>query len=291
MATASGGQQPSWELSAPVGRRTVLFVAPVHQWPSDVLLRAEGVARRLSADLFVLRMTSAGFAQALPVAPATTDTRHWCERILAVPFSEKRIFVAAGRLVPATAKAARLTSADLVVLPPGQEDAATRLARRARVPVLLARPWHTGAALVTATDLDDVSDTVVRYGAELAERLSEPVVFVHNVGPVLVPTPTGDIATTLSVPPSAAMVSARREQLLRLAHEHGHDGATMVETRPSTADGVLDAARTCCADLIVVGTHQRSWLGRMLQFSAAQELCQRSPQSVLVVPLPEHHAG
>jgi universal stress protein A len=47
---------------------------------------------------------------------------------------------------------------------------------------------------------------------------------------------------------------------------------------------ILRAARTLRCDLIVMGTHQRTWLGRLLMGSVAQRVIRAAPCAVLTTP-------
>ena len=52
-------------------------------------------------------------------------------------------------------------------------------------------------------------------------------------------------------------------------------------------DAVADAARQWNADLIVVGTHGRRGMGRVLMGSGAEQIIRLSPVPVLVIRSPE----
>lgn len=289
MATTGTGPS-AWQFWAKPSLRTILLVVPPHEWPTEALLRADELARALGGSLFLVKVERRGLRRGGPAHRAFEDASLWAGSVLGISFSENRVVVAAGRLVPTVLGVARDLGAGLVVLPQGKEGAALRLARRAQVPVLVARAGRSGAAVLAATDLRDPADLVVRYGAELGERLAEPVVLVNNVAPAATPLVMDDFAAAIPVEPSDAEVAEHRERLERLAHEVGRDGVAIVETRATAAEGVLDAARFCGADLVVVGTHSRSWVERLVQDSAAGDVVRRSSQSVVVVPLPGHPA-
>ena len=52
----------------------------------------------------------------------------------------------------------------------------------------------------------------------------------------------------------------------------------------STADGIVRCAKEFEADLIVIGTHNRHGIGRLLMGSVAEHVVRDSPVPVLVVP-------
>jgi nucleotide-binding universal stress UspA family protein len=51
-----------------------------------------------------------------------------------------------------------------------------------------------------------------------------------------------------------------------------------------TADGIINCAKEFNADLIVIGTHNRSGIDRLLMGSVAEHVVRHSPVPVLVVP-------
>jgi nucleotide-binding universal stress UspA family protein len=53
----------------------------------------------------------------------------------------------------------------------------------------------------------------------------------------------------------------------------------------STADGIIHCAKEFGADLIVIGTHNRHGIDRLLMGSVAEHVVRHSPVPVLVVPL------
>jgi nucleotide-binding universal stress UspA family protein len=52
----------------------------------------------------------------------------------------------------------------------------------------------------------------------------------------------------------------------------------------STADGIIHCAKEFNADLIVIGTHSRSGIDRLLMGSVAEHVVRHSPVPVMVVP-------
>ena len=55
------------------------------------------------------------------------------------------------------------------------------------------------------------------------------------------------------------------------------------------ASAIIDVALEHSADVIVVGTHERGWLTRLLSTSVADEVRRESPIPVLLVPHPDDH--
>jgi nucleotide-binding universal stress UspA family protein len=55
----------------------------------------------------------------------------------------------------------------------------------------------------------------------------------------------------------------------------------------STAEGILECSKQFKADLVVLGTHSRTGLDRLLMGSVAEHVVRHSEVPVLVVPLKE----
>jgi nucleotide-binding universal stress UspA family protein len=68
--------------------------------------------------------------------------------------------------------------------------------------------------------------------------------------------------------------------------EGGLDHATALGIVGDPAGSIVEVAVEHAADVIVVGTHERGWLTRLLTSSVADEVRRESPIPVLVVP---HH--
>jgi nucleotide-binding universal stress UspA family protein len=132
---------------------------------------------------------------------------------------------------------------------------------------------------------DDRDGPVLRHAAELARALGHRVVLLH----VAEPEPTfmpwdGDLP----------QMRDQRAELDREAHaalqEHAERLreagllAQALQFRAPTADGLLEQVEAQGAALLVVGSHQRGWLGRALHGSVSRQVLSRAPCPVLVVP-------
>jgi nucleotide-binding universal stress UspA family protein len=72
----------------------------------------------------------------------------------------------------------------------------------------------------------------------------------------------------------------------RTGEEGGLPAATALGIVGDPAGSIIDVAVDHAADVIVVGTHERGWLTRLLTSSVADEVRRESPIPVLVVPRP-----
>jgi universal stress protein A len=134
--------------------------------------------------------------------------------------------------------------------------------------------------ILVAVDLSPVSEPLVRFAAELASRVSGDLVLVHAYSP-------GDAATALE---EAGLYLDRYIEhlrgevnyLLMKTGVRGNSRIDIIEGNP--LDAILTVASRDSADLIVMGTHGRSGLPRLLVGSVAEGVLRKAPCPVIVIP-------
>lgn len=269
--------------------------------PTACLKRAVKLARMLGAQLRVLRVLEASYTT--PLFPLVTDrftevkrsleaqrtTRGWLGEVLHDDIAGDDLAVRSGTFVEQVAIYASEIGAELIVVSPSYAalgGTVTSLAHAANTPVLVACAATTSQAIVAATDLEDADDRVIWVAAELGHKLGAPVIAMHNVNPMSAPEATSsDAQWPVTV---VATGSATTERMRRLSHASARlhiDTVTLVASQHSPVDAILQAAHARDADIVVVGTHVKSWLGRVLNSSIAAQLVDRARRSVLVTPL------
>lgn len=180
------------------------------------------------------------------------------------------------------------TAAGLIVVGPGAT--APHVARSAECPVLIARPSPAGGDVLAATDFSDPALPAVRAAAAEAGRRKVGLRLLHSLeideASALAAASLGGM---MPVPPLSEGLSEELEADARRRLEQAlvDTGATgrgvVVRNRPSAA--IISAAATPPAALVVVGTRGRSGLVRLMLGSVAEEIVNRAPCSVLVVPM------
>jgi len=94
-------------------------------------------------------------------------------------------------------------------------------------------------------------------------------------------------AVPLVVIDNAQIIEDRKVQLSELAAESASTIETDIEVRSGQIEDVIvEYANECGADLIVVGSANRSWLEGLFDSSIARKVTKLSPCAVLVVPEP-----
>jgi nucleotide-binding universal stress UspA family protein len=130
------------------------------------------------------------------------------------------------------------------------------------------------------TDFSERSDFAYRLACSLARDYGAHLLIVH-----VVPPPVAFVGDAVWSGPIEVDMDELKNKLLRLT---GPD-PTRVERRleeGSPADEILRLARESHCDLIVMGTHGRRGLGRLLMGSVAELVVRKAPCPVVTVKSP-----
>jgi nucleotide-binding universal stress UspA family protein len=151
-----------------------------------------------------------------------------------------------------------------------------------RPPAVPSRP-HVAAPVQTillATDLGPASSAAVDEAIDLAQRLRAQLLVVSVIDPANLRLPGGR---------AASRIDQVRDERSRLAAAFAARGrAAGVQVRfliweGDPGEGIVEAAEAERADMIVVGTHGRSGLGRLLLGSVSEHVIRHAAVPVLVV--------
>ena len=139
-------------------------------------------------------------------------------------------------------------------------------------------PIHT---ILHPTDFSEYSEYALRLAAALTRDYGARLVVLHVVTP-----PTIIYGEGVVPPDPQDNLAEARERLERLAVPGNNVSAErrFVEGDPATE--ILRLARDLRADLIVMGTHGRTGLRRLLMGSVAEKLVRRAPCPVLTLKTP-----
>jgi len=267
----------------------VLFTVLGDERPTSSLLRAVAIAHVLDADLHVFRVlpptsrVNALFPQhnVVDAVYAVEQTLHahratkeWLSACL--PDGDPAIddfVIAHGDFIARVAQQAAELQPALIVVPSRKGETGngvTALARASGVPVLVAREATKEGTIVAATDLEWKGYPVLSRAATLGAQLDAPVVAIHNLKP----------ATTSLGNEKGALVP-----LQAAAGTLPVDTRAVVRSEVNAVDAILEEARVHNADMVVVGTRERTWFARFFRGNVAAQVVNRAKRSVLVVPL------
>lgn len=268
--------------------RHVLYATSATSFASYALRRAYELARLTRAELHVLvRMTprppllgvlAAELLQDASELAAFVDAARqasaWCHEVIGGRFDDERIGLRVGDFANTVIAYAEAVAADWIVVPGGEQPGAAiiRLAREAQRPVFVVRPKRGGRAVIAASDLRTARLPVLEQALQVAEPLGASVTLLHNMRP-----------TGLWRPHSETRARASR---LRAARANGDVCATVLTRSRDAVEAILSQAREHHADIVVVGTHERSWFSRAVHRSVAADVVNRAQRSVMIAPIP-----
>ncbi|HTU92543.1 MAG TPA: universal stress protein [Gemmataceae bacterium] len=137
-------------------------------------------------------------------------------------------------------------------------------------------------AVLHPTDFSDNSEFAFRVACALARDYDARLVLLHVIPPPMVIYAGGPVPAETW--PSVEEVKEKLRQLESLAHRVRVE-SQVLEGDP--VDMILRAAEETRSDVIVMGTHGRTGLGRLLLGSVAESVIRKAPCPVLSAkPLP-----
>lgn len=140
--------------------------------------------------------------------------------------------------------------------------------------------------IVVPIDFSTCSMLVVGRAASLAGKLGSRLLLLH-----VAEVPEGVAPDTLvrpdGVPVKAGELAvhgatASMERMVGEARRHGVDPLVVVRTGP-VVDTILEVADEHKADLLVIGTHGRTGLARMVLGSVAEQVARRAHAPVMLI--------
>jgi nucleotide-binding universal stress UspA family protein len=137
------------------------------------------------------------------------------------------------------------------------------------------------------TDFSQRSEYALRWACELARDHGARVILLHVWSPPLVPL-------AAEPAPVASQEFSTAEAEAELARLNVPDPTIDVKRRLEEGDAaaeIVRVARETKCDLIVIGTHGRTGLARLVMGSTAEAVIRRAPCSVLAVKEPPYHTG
>jgi nucleotide-binding universal stress UspA family protein len=152
--------------------------------------------------------------------------------------------------------------------------------------------------VLIAIDYSKESDHAAEFGFDIARKFGAEVGLANIVEPVILPPATS--ADSMIGAPSdgfgideVELMNIQKSQSENIVDQTIKKYAADLQVTHfneygSTTDGIINCAKEFKADLIVIGTHSRTGLDRLLMGSVAEHVVRHSPVPVLVVPIEKH---
>lgn len=136
------------------------------------------------------------------------------------------------------------------------------------------------------------------YGFDIARKFNAAVGLVNIIEPVVTPIDTTDNIlgmplANISAPEEIDLINIQTDASNRIIDSTIEELGEGLEVSHfseygSTAEGILECAKQFNADLIVIGTHKRTGLDRLLMGNVAEGITRHADIPVLVVPFKEN---
>lgn len=138
------------------------------------------------------------------------------------------------------------------------------------------------ARILVAVDGGEIASRAVATGADLAARLRGQLALVTVINP-------REAMAVEGGPPADEMLRIMREEAEELLRVASMEASACPPSHRFVREGspgpeVCASAREWGAEMIVVGTHGRGGLSRLLMGSTAEAVVRHAPCPVLVVP-------
>jgi nucleotide-binding universal stress UspA family protein len=164
---------------------------------------------------------------------------------------------------------------------------AEEVVRKAPCPTLTVRkdvdrpPSKAVRRVLAPIDFSNASEVAVQHAKEIALTYGAEVDLLHVVQEPVYPSAYGYEAAAF---PTAEVIDNVEAQLGEMAREQIGYEHVMIEARTGDPGGqILDYTAENEIDLIVIATHGRTGLNRMLLGSVAERVLRRSPVPVFIV--------
>jgi nucleotide-binding universal stress UspA family protein len=152
--------------------------------------------------------------------------------------------------------------------------------------------------ILIAIDDSKYAEHAAEYGFDIAHKFKAAVGLVNIVEPVIIPQTiaSADPLMNMSMPMSGVedmeLLDIQKNQSESIVDRAvkkfaGDITVTQFHEYGSTTDGIISCAKEFGADLIVIGTHSRTGLDRLLMGSVAEHVVRHADVPVLVVPFKE----
>jgi len=142
--------------------------------------------------------------------------------------------------------------------------------------------------ILVATDFSEASDAALAYGRTLASHFGAALQVVHVVENIVLRNVTADGFVGVLPEVQLEVEAEARKQLDEELSGGGEPRTSgLVLTSNVLADAIVSQAAATGVDLIVIGTHGRKGVSRLLLGSVAERVVRAAPCPVLTVHHPE----
>lgn len=148
--------------------------------------------------------------------------------------------------------------------------------------------------ILIGIDNSKFAEHAAKYGFDIAHKFKARVGLVHIVEPVMMPyNNSGDpLMGTTDFSADVDIIKIQNnaaKAIIESTIKQFGDGLEITHFSEfgDTAEGIINCSKEFGADMIVIGTHSRTGIDRLLMGSVAEHVVRHAEVPVLVVPFPE----
>jgi nucleotide-binding universal stress UspA family protein len=149
--------------------------------------------------------------------------------------------------------------------------------------------------ILIGVDNSKFAENAAKYGFDIAHKFNAKVGLVHIVEPVIMPYNNsadplmGGSDFSVADVDIVDIQNNASKSIIDSTIKQFADGleVTHFSEFGDTADGIISCSKEFGADIIVIGTHSRTGIDRLLMGSVAEHVVRQSAVPVLVVPFVE----
>lgn len=152
--------------------------------------------------------------------------------------------------------------------------------------------------ILVAIDYNPTAKLIANAGFELAKSMNAEVILLHVVADYTYyssldysPILGFDSFSNLGAIQSNTVMelqNAAKDYLEKIKDQLGDTSVQTMIKEGDTGDAILDAAKESAADIIVMGTHGRRGLDKILMGSVAQKVLRNSDIPMFIIPSKEN---
>lgn len=136
--------------------------------------------------------------------------------------------------------------------------------------------------ILVPTDFSETAEAALDYAVDLASKLDAKIHLVSVIGAQLIGSEYGIAMTTSMMEAACGRQQGRLDELVAARASKASFGPAVLETGDARIQ-IDQVARRIGADLIVMGTHGRQGIQRLLLGSVAEAVSRVAPCPVLLV--------
>ena len=150
--------------------------------------------------------------------------------------------------------------------------------------------------VLIALDYDPTAQKVAETGFSLAKTMGAEVILLHVISDPSHYTLTehviimgfAGLTTPLNIQNSEELKKVSQQFLDKSKHHLGDEAIQTLVKEGDFAEAILKAAENVHADIIVMGSHSRKWMEKIVMGSVTEKVLRHTPIPLFIIPTKQH---